>query len=94
MHEPIPTELWRKLDPLSRQRRFATAMPLLPMMPLMPLVPMFPNLSNVASMNECTGLMPSVPEDAEAEAAYKELSDLSVPYLTYPWKDPSTGQKL
>jgi hypothetical protein len=39
----------------------------------------FPNISSTASMSECTGLMPTIPENEEAYEAYQELSGMEIP---------------
>lgn len=39
----------------------------------------FPSLSNVASVNECTGLMPTPPENQEEELSYQQLSSMEIP---------------
>ena len=39
----------------------------------------YPNISNTASMSECTGLMPTVPEDCDELSSYEELYDMEIP---------------
>ena len=39
----------------------------------------FPNISSIASMSDCTGLMPTIPETEEEYESYQELSSMEIP---------------
>ncbi|HMM30274.1 MAG TPA: hypothetical protein PKB13_00715 [Clostridia bacterium] len=39
----------------------------------------YSDISNTASSHDCTGLMPSLPQDNDEREAYKELAGMAVP---------------
>lgn len=42
-------------------------------------VEIFPDISNTVSANECTGLMPTPPQDTNELESYKELFSMEIP---------------